>query len=148
MFLPIALTWLHFICIFALVSLLLQERKILSMNWSLDTAKALLATDRWFGLSAMTVLASGFARVFFEKGEAYYFSNFFFWSKLAMFIIAGLISIYPTVQFLRWRKPIQAGQTPEFSVDARRKVTRAIHAQMLLVLLIPLCGVLMARGYG
>ncbi|ABC32452.1 predicted membrane protein [Hahella chejuensis KCTC 2396] len=148
MLVPIALSWLHFICIFALVSLLLQERKILSMNWSLDAAKALLATDRWFGLSAMTVLASGFARVFFEKGEAYYFSNFFFWSKLALFITAGLISLYPTIQFLRWRKSIQAGQTPEFGADDRRRVTRAIHAQMLLVLLIPLCAVLMARGYG
>ena len=62
------------------------------------------------GVAAGVLLVVGLARVFwFEKGAAYYFHNHAFLTKFGLFIIIGLLSIVPTVEFLSWRKAVKQG---------------------------------------
>ena len=69
-----------------------------------------------FVIAAGVVLVVGLLRVsYFEKGATYYFANAFFFVKFAAFIIAALISIYPTVLFLSWSKALQQGVAPNLS---------------------------------
>ena len=58
----------------------------------------------------------------------------------------GLLSIYPTVKFLSWRKRLHAGHVPELPDAERRKLRTIIHAELTLIVLILLCAALMARG--
>jgi len=95
------------------------------------------------------VLATGVARVlWFGKGAAYYMGNSLFHAKVGLFVLVGLLSILPTVMFIKWRKPVKAGQVPEPSARQVALVTWSIRIELLLLLAIPLLAALMARGYG
>ena len=77
---------------------------------------------------------------YFEKGAGYYFHSATFIAKLALFVLVALLSIYPTVKFISWRKGIDAS-----SVLAIRRI---IHLELGGVVLILLFAALMAHGIG
>jgi len=68
--------------------------------------------------------------------------------KLALFIVVGLLSILPTMQFLGWRKALKEGRAPVLDDAKRRSIRRVIHIELTLLFLIMLCAALMARGIG
>lgn len=77
------------------------------------TARRLQAADGVLGIAAGVLLVAGLARVFwFEKGAAYYFHSHAFLMKFSLFIIIGLLSIVPTVEFLSWRNALKRGELP------------------------------------
>ena len=58
-------------------------------------------SDAVYGVAATVLLVVGLLRVFYtEKGAAYYFASFTFLAKLALFVVVGILSIYPTIKFL------------------------------------------------
>lgn len=102
----------------------------------------------YFGFS-MAVLATGIARVFFGvKGAAFYATNVWFWAKIATFAAIGLMSIPPTLAFIRWRKRLRQDATAlpanDEVIRARKWVLREAHTLVLL----PIFAALMARGFG
>jgi putative membrane protein len=68
--------------------------------------------------------------------------------KLALFIVVGLLSILPTVQFLGWRTALKNGRLPELDDGRRRRLRMFIHIELTLLFVIMLCAALMARGIG
>jgi putative membrane protein len=89
----------------------------------------------------------GLLRVFyFEKGADYYFHSHAFLTKFSVFIIVGLLSIIPTVEFLSWRGALKAGEVPAVSAKKRRVITAVIHGELLAIVIILLCAAIMARG--
>jgi putative membrane protein len=102
------------------------------------------SVDLWYGLLAGLILIVGFSRALFAaKGWGYYSHNVFFWAKIGAFALVGLLSVPPTLVFLRWRR---AGVTP---VDAEvRGVRRFLYAEFALFALMPAFAAAMARGYG
>ena len=104
--------------------------------------------DAVYGLSAMLVLGTGLARVFWGvKGSGWYWANPLLYVKLGMFAAIGLLSIRPTLQFLRWRKALRAAGTLPDEV-AVRQVRRLVMVQAHLIPVVPLAAVFLARGYG
>jgi putative membrane protein len=85
---------------------------------------------------------------YFEKGASYYFTNAFFQAKFALFILAALISIYPTVLFISWNKALRLGEVPEISSQAVTRTRMCMMLEMTAILGILLCAPLMARGFG
>ncbi len=83
---------------------------------------------------------------FFEKGADYYFHSHAFLTKLALFIIGGLLSIIPTMEFLSWRGALRAGHVPVMEAAKRRRVTAVVHAELAAIVVIILCAAIMARG--
>ncbi len=87
------------------------------------SARTLLRMDSVYGLCAVVLLIVGFVRVFYtEKGADYYFHSGPFLAKLALFIVVGLLSILPTVQFLGWRKALKEGRVPALDDGKRRRI--------------------------
>lgn len=74
--------------------------------------------------------------------------NSLFHAKLGLFILVGLLSILPTLVFIKWRSTVKAGQVPAPSARQVLLVTWSIRLELLLLLVIPLLAALMARGYG
>jgi putative membrane protein len=92
-------------------------------------------------------LVIGLLRVFFfEKGASYYFHSHAFLTKLSLFIVVGLLSIVPTMEFLSWRGALKAGQVPSIGAKKLRLVTAAIHGELFAIVIILLCAAIMARG--
>ena len=101
--------FLHHLAAFALVSALTVEVVLLGGEMTLSAARRLQRADPALGISAGVLLVVGLARVlYFEKGAAYYFHNGAFLAKFAVFIVVALMSIYPTVVFLSWRRATRA----------------------------------------
>jgi putative membrane protein len=141
--------FLHHAAAFALVAALAVELVLVRGELNAGTARKLQMADMALGVSAGVLLAIGLARVFyFEKGAAYYFHNVPFVAKLVLFILVALLSIYPTVVFLSWKKPLASGQAPAVAPAKLRTIRRIIHWELAGVVGILLCAALMARGIG
>jgi len=116
---------------------------------TLTQARRLQATDTLFGIAATVVLVVGLLRVFyFEKGAGYYFTNPYFLTKFGLFVLAALISIYPTMLFLSWRKTVASALAPEVSAEKARTARMCLMFELTAVLGILFCAPFMARGLG
>ena len=112
-------------------------------------ARQVLSVDRIYGIAAGLILIIGFARVFnFEKGGHYYFHSIPFIAKLTLFAIAGLLSIYPTRQFLSWRADVRQGRAPAVPDETLRRIRAIIHLQLAVIAVLILGAALMAKGVG
>jgi putative membrane protein len=138
--------FLHHLCAFTLVAALAIEFTLIRQELTLASARRLQVTDLVLGIAAGLLLAIGLLRVFFfEKGAAYYWHNHAFLTKFSLFLIVGLLSIIPTMEFLSWRGAIRAGQAPVWEVSRRKRVAMVIHAELAVVIIF-LCAAIMARG--
>ena len=141
--------FLHHPAAFTLVGALAVEVVLLRPPLSPTQAQRVLRTDMIFGASATLLLAVGLLRVtYFEKGPAYYWHDAFFLLKFGAFMLAALISIYPTVTFLSWNRGLKAGEAPQIDAGRTRRVRMCLMLELTAVLIILLCAALMARGFG
>jgi putative membrane protein len=146
---PALFAFLHHLSAFTLVAALGIEFVLMRSELTLANAKLLQRTDAIFGMSAGVLFVVGLLRVFyFEKGAEYYFSNWSFLAKLSLFVIIGLASILPTIEFLSWRKATAEGRVPAVEPKRLALVRRLIHVEVVGVVLIMLFAAFMARGIG
>ena len=139
--------FLHHVCAFTLVSAIAIEFALIRQELTLSSARRLQVTDMVLGIAAGALLVIGLLRVFFfEKGSEYYFHSHAFMTKFSVFIVIGLLSIIPTMEFLSWRGAVKAGQVPTISAKKRRLVTAAIHGELFAIVIILLSAAIMARG--
>jgi putative membrane protein len=146
---PAVFAFLHHVAAFLLASALAVEFALLKDELTVRTARMVLLADSVFGASAGAVLIVGFLRVFyFEKGAAYYFHSVPFIAKLSLFAVIGLLSIYPTRQFLSWRRDLKRGALPVVESAKLRAIRTIIHFELAGLVVLVLCAALMARGVG
>jgi putative membrane protein len=139
----------HFLAFFALTAALVLELALITESISVTVAKRIQRADRVAGVAALLLLIFGFLRVlYFEKGSEYYFANSFFQIKLGLFVVAALISLYPTIQFFRWNNALNQGIEPDLDGVAVKRLKNIIHWELVLVGGILLCASLMAKGFG
>ncbi len=139
--------FLHHVAAFTLVAALAVEFVLIRGELTLAAARKLQVADVVLGASAGLLLVVGLLRVFyFEKGAAYYFHNHAFLGKISIFIIVALLSILPTLEFLSWRQPVKAGQTPAITPQKLRALRSIIHVELAAIVLILLCAAIMAKG--
>lgn len=141
--------FLHFVAAFGIAATLFYEWLSFSRTPSLTEARRIQLCDRWYGIFAALILVVGFLRVyFFEKGPAFYFSSSFFIAKLSLFLLIGLISIYPTIKFIGWSKQTKQGQAPVVSELEFSRISLILKLELGLLLALLLSASLMARGVG
>jgi putative membrane protein len=143
------MAFLHHVAAFTVVAALAVEVALFKPPLSLAQAQRLLRTDNIYGAAAGAVLVVGLLRVaYFEKGPGYYWHDVFFVLKFAAFLVAALISIYPTIIFQSWKKVLKAGTAPEISAGRTRSVRMCLMLELTAIVIILLCAALMARGFG
>jgi putative membrane protein len=141
--------FLHHLAAFALVSALVVEFALLNGELNVKTARRIRIYDLVYGSSAGMVFAVGALRVlYFEKGVAYYLNSMPFIAKLSLFLVVGLLSIYPTIEFLSWGKALRLGQAPVVDERKLRRIRTVIHLELAGVVLLIFCAALMAHGVG
>lgn len=141
--------FLHHVAAFVLFATLVVELVLLGGDLSPRSARRIQIFDLAFGIAAGVILVIGFLRVFyFDKGADYYFHSAPFIAKMALFVIVGLLSIYPTLAFLSWGKLLKQGQVPVLEPAQRRRLRTFIHMELTGTVLMMLAAALMARGIG
>ncbi len=86
--------------------------------------------------------------MYFEKGPQYYSHSGPFIVKMTLFIVVALVSIYPTVVFIKWGNSLKQGVVPDVSTQQRRKLRGIIHLELTLLALVILAAAMMAKGIG
>ncbi len=145
----VLMAFLHHLGAFTVVATLAVETALFRLPLNLAQARRLQAADLIFGIAAGAVLAAGLLRVrYFEKGAHYYWHDAYFIVKFSAFVLAGLISIYPTVTFLSWGSALKAGNVPTVVPEHYRRVRPCLVLELTAIVVILLCAPLMARGFG
>ena len=143
------LAYLHILAILTMVVFISSEAALCRVQWlNAAVVERLAKVDMVYGIAAGAVLATGVARTWWGvKGTAWYWTNPLLHLKLTLFIIIGVISIFPTLTYFRWRKALRANGTlpPEGEIAKTRKL---VMIQAHLIALIPLVAVFLARGFG
>ena len=143
------MAFLHHLAAFTVVAALAVEVAVFKPPLTLAQARRLLLTDQVFGLAATAVLVIGLLRVFyFEKGPAYYWHDSFFLAKFTAFVLAGLVSAYPTVVFLSWRRDLRNEVVPQMPAAQVRRIRMCFMWELTAIVVIVLCAAFMARGFG
>jgi len=101
----ILVRYVHFISIFVIVGALASEHLLLKKSMTRNELARLAKIDAAYGLAAITLLIAGLTLWFGNVGKpsAFYSNNWIFITKVVAFTLIGLLSIYPTVFFLRER---------------------------------------------
>lgn len=143
----VTFAFLHHLCFVALFVTLTVEMVLLRQTLTLENARRLLTVDGIYGAMAGALLVIGLLRVFFfEKGFAYYWSSHAFLTKFGLFVVVGILSIIPTVEFLRWRKSLKEGKVPEVSPATIKKLRMIMHWELTGLVLILFFAAWMAKG--
>jgi putative membrane protein len=139
----------HHLCAFGIAAVVTAELVLVRPGMQPSAVRLAARYDAAYGVLAVGLLVIGFLRVYFgAKGAEYYFHNHIFLTKVGLFLIMGLLSIKPTLRYLRWQKALRAdpGFAPE---EAEIKAVRKLlMAEIHVFSLIPIAAAAMARGYG
>ena len=139
---------LHHLLVFALIAMLVAESTLLRGTLDATTLNRVARLDAGYGAAAGLLLVAGLLRVFYGvKGSEFYLHNPWFHAKLGAYVLIGLLSLLPTLRFLRWRKALSAN--PAFLPDptdvARQR--GVVRFELILIAVILVLAAAMAR-YG
>jgi len=146
MFWPVVVAWVHYVSIMMMMASLLGEHLALKSELSATEARTIGRLDIIYGGSATLVLVTGVMRMFLEKGATYYLHNGPFHTLFGIFIVAALLSIYPTLVFLRWRGDTHAGRGQHLAPGQFKQLQMIMRVEMTLLLLAPFFATWMAHG--
>jgi putative membrane protein len=143
------MAFLHHLFAFTVASCLIYEFVAFRQGLTIEEARRIQRVDIAFGISAGLLLVVGLLRVFFfEKGAAFYSQSPMFWIKMGLFVIVGLLSIYPTIRFIRWNASLGEGKSPEITNEEFKRVRLFLHLELVALVLILFAAPAMARGIG
>lgn len=139
----------HHLCAFTLTACLVYEFISFRKDLSLAEARRIQRVDLAYGISAGLLLAFGLLRVFFfEKGANFYIQSPFFWVKMGAFVLVGVLSIDPTIRYIRWNKTLGENKPPVVSEGEYALTRRLLWLEVIGIAIILLAAPLMARGIG
>lgn len=140
---------LHHIVAFSLTACLVYEFVAYRKELTIAEARRIQRVDLVYGIAAGLMIVFGLLRVyFFEKGPNYYLSNHVFWTKMVLFVIIGLLSIYPTIRYIKWNPTLAEGKAPEIPDAEYKNIRLLLWLEMVGLVLILFAAPLMARGIG
>jgi len=139
----VVIKYIHVLSVLALVSMLVIENLLVKQHMPLSDIKKVARADTFYGISAGVVLVAGVCLwLLVGKPAEFYSSNPVFILKAGLFIIVGLLSIYPTVFFIR------STRSASSTILVPKAVIMMVRAEVAIILILPLFAVLMSQGYG
>jgi putative membrane protein len=143
------LAYLHYIAIFMLFSFLVVELMMIRVPLDARSIRLLGRVDLWYFGSAIAVLVTGFLRLTLgAKGADFYLGAWPVYVKIGLFLLVGIISVTPTLAFVRWRRTLDHDAAWLVPEGERSRMRRLLMIEVHLAALIPIFAVIMSRGLG
>jgi len=140
-------TYIHILFIIIIFCCLVAELIFVKENVSYNTIKKLSKIDGFYGLSAIVVVVTGLLNwMKFGKGYEYYANNSLFIIKFSLFIVVGLLSLYPTILIARNKKRYRQEQPEDIQLAQSGIIRKVIAVELIIMGCIPLLAELMANG--
>ncbi|WP_235298898.1 DUF2214 family protein [Portibacter marinus] len=142
MTLELLIRYLHFISIITVAGALVSEHMLLAKELPRRVIKKLSILDAIYGVAAILIVITGLTMWFgVGKGAEFYTTNPVMHTKFTLFIVLGILSIFPTIFFIKNRKG-----DPDEIVVVPKRIFMYLRIEILLLFIIPFLAVLMARG--
>jgi len=144
MTLDLSIRYLHFLSILVLFATVFGQFASLRRSLRRREIARLASFDAVYGLAALGVLATGFLQWFaVGKPADFYSHNPISHGKITLFLVIGLLSIYPSVFLAREKRG------PRDDIVKLPALLRwTVRVEFLFLVLMPLLATLMARGIG
>ncbi len=140
---------IHHLAVLTLLGCTLASIVQLGRPFNLPRAHRLRTIDRLNGIAATVVLVVGLVRaVYLEKGADYYLHNGPFIAKLALYGVASVLSLVPTLEMVRWRASLQQAVVPTVPAHQWARLRVVAYLQLLCLFSMAACASLAARGLG
>ena len=141
--------YVHYLGIILCFGSLLFERLTLKVNLNRDQTISMIIADIIYGLAGVAILVTRILRVkYFGQGGDFYTGNPVFWIKVSLYILVGLLSLYPTTTYILWAIPLSKNKLPEISENLVKRFKLIITTELIGFATIPFFATLMARGVG
>jgi putative membrane protein len=139
----------HHVLVFGLALILATQLALVRPGWSAADLRRVGAVDLGYGVTAGLIVLVGVLRVRYgAKGVDWYHENLWFWAKMGTFAAVGLLSIPPTIAFIRWRRALRKDPAAMPSARAIARIRNFVRLEVALLLLVPVFAALMARYQG
>jgi len=149
MWLDAILAYLHFTAIFLLFAFLTVQVILIRQPLDMRTVRLLGRMDIWYFSSAIAALVTGFLRATVgAKGADFYFNAWPIYVKIGLFLAVGLISVKPTMTFIRWKRMFERDAAWQVPAGEQASMRRLVMVEVHLAALIPVFAVIMSRGLG
>ncbi len=136
---------IHFISIFAVVGALVSEHLLIKPEMTRSEIKRMAKIDTIYGIGILLVIGAGLTLWFgVGKPAEFYTKNFLFHTKLTLIVLLGILSLPPTLFFLRNRK----GEEMEQVITVPKYMVMLIRFELLIIVAMPILASLMAKGIG
>lgn len=133
--------YLHLVAIITMIGCLTAELVLLKKVMRRHEIKRVARIDSLYGIAAIIAVAAGLTLWFgVGKGSAFY-NNPVLHLKVTLVVIVGLISIAPTIYFIRSSK----GQ-PDEQVGIQQRIRKMVSLQLIILAVVPLLATMMANG--
>ena len=141
--------YVHYLGIILCFGALIFERIILKINLSKKETISIIIADVIYGIAGLAILITGILRVkFYGQGGEFYTSNPLFWIKVSLYILVGLISLYPTTTYILWAVPLSKNKLPVISENLVKRFKVVMMTELVCFAVIPIFATLMSRGIG
>ena len=144
-----SVAYVHYLGIILCFGSLLFERLTLKVDLNRNQTISMVVADIIYGLAGVAILGTGILRVkYFGQGGDFYTGNPVFWIKVSVYILVGLLSLYPTTSYILWAIPLSKNKLPEISENLVKRFRLIITTELVGFATIPFFATLMARGVG
>jgi len=141
--------YVHYLGIIICFGALMFERIILKINLSKNETISIIIADLVYGIAGLAILITGILRVkYYGQGGEFYTGNPIFWVKVSLYIVIGLISLYPTTTYILWAIPLSRNNLPVISENLVKRFRLIITTELVGFVVIPFFATLMSRGIG
>ena len=141
--------YVHYLGIILCIGALMFERIILKINLSKNETISIIIADVIYGVAGLAILVTGILRVkYYGQGGEFYTTNPIFWVKVSLYILIGLISLYPTTTYILWAIPLSKNKLPVITENLVRRFKLIIMTELVGFAVIPFFATLMSRGIG
>ena len=141
--------YVHYLGIIICFGALMFERIMLKINLSKNETISIIIADLVYGIAGLAILITGILRVkYYGQGGEFYTGNPIFWVKVSLYIVIGLISLYPTTTYILWAIPLSRNNLPIISENLVKRFRLIITTELVGFLVIPFFATLMSRGIG
>tara|TARA_Y100000589_G_scaffold19812_1_gene16431 strand:- start:809 stop:1303 length:495 start_codon:yes stop_codon:yes gene_type:complete len=141
--------YVHYLGIIICFGALTFERIFLKINLSKNEFISIIIADIIYGIAGLAILVTGILRVkYYGQGGEFYTNNPLFWIKVSLYIVVGLISLYPTTTYILWAIPLSKNKLPVISENLVNRFKLIVMTELIGFAIIPFFATLMSRGIG
>jgi len=144
-----SVAYIHYLGIILCFGALIYEINFLKVGLNKKEVINMIVADVIYGIAGLALLITGILRVkYFGQGGEFYVNNPIFWVKVSIYVIVGLLSLYPTTTYILWAIPLSKNELPIISDKIVKRFKIIISTEIVCFAIIPFFATLMARGIG